>query len=294
MEADDGQLRGRHERDRRDGGLRAGRRIDHHERDLVLGEKRDRSLAILLVEPAGVAQLDGERRVTQPLPGLHDLVARLAGGEEPARVLQEDRAELAGAPQRLDAVQEARPDLVLDLLGQVARVDALLVQDLGRQRLTQILRKALDLARLAGHQRVGLDVEGEVRRRAFEPQLPGPAGGQRVVRRVDLHDRELVRVVDEPLLGRAGIGRVEHPRRRHRRIGPGGGADADAGASDRQRLARSGRVRVAAVAGDRGAWIMDVRLGHRSMLGPIPDSRWQEGATPGRGRAARWSSTERA
>ena len=164
-----------------------------------------------------MAQLDGEGRVAQALLGLHDLVPRLVGGEEPARVLEEDGAELAGAAQRLDAVEEAVPDLVLDLCGQVAGVDALLVEQLRRQRLAQVLRQPLDLRRLAGHERVGLDVEREVRRRALQPQLAGAPRRQGVVRRVHLDERELVRVVDEPILGAAGVGRVEDAGRGHRR-----------------------------------------------------------------------------
>ena len=56
------------------------------------------------------------------------------------------------------------------------------------QRLAEVLGQPLRLGRLAGHQGVGLDVEGEVGRRALDPQLGGPPGRQRVVRRVDLDD----------------------------------------------------------------------------------------------------------
>ena len=190
----------------------------------------------------------------EALTGAHDLVARLAGGEEPARVLEEDGAQLAGRVERRDAVEEARPDLVLDLVRQVAGVDALLVQHLGGKRLAQVLRQPRDLRRLAGHQGVGLDVECEVGRGALEPQLARATGRQRVVGGVDLHDRELVRVVDEPILRGRRVGRVEDARRGHGRVGPGRGTDADRRRSHVERLAGGGGVRL-------GALVRDVRTG---------------------------------
>jgi hypothetical protein len=127
---------------------------------------------------------------------------------------------LAGAAKGLDPVEEPRPDLVVDLAWEVAGVDALLVRDVRRERLPQVFRQALGFRRLPGHQRVRLDVEGEVGWRSLEPQLALPARGERVVRRVDLDDRELVRVIDEPVLRGVRVGRVEDAGRGHRRVGP--------------------------------------------------------------------------
>ena len=101
-------------------------------------------------------------------------VAVLRRGEEPARVLEQDRAELAGVLERLEPVREPGPDVVAQLVRQVLRVDARLLGQLRRERLAQVLREPLRLRRLPGHQRVRLDVEHEVRRRPLDPQLRGP------------------------------------------------------------------------------------------------------------------------
>ena len=105
---------------------------------------------------------------------------------------------------------------------------------------------------------------------------PGAAGRERVVGGVDLDDRELVRVVDEPILGGPGIGRVEHARRGHGRIGPGGRADADGGVGDLQRLARRDGVRLAALVGDLRAGVVNVVTAMRISLGRIHDHACQE------------------
>ena len=69
--------------------------------------------------------------------------------------------------------------------------------------------------------------------------------GQRVVGRVHLDHREARGVVAEPLLGGAGLGRVEHAGGGHRRVGPGRGPDAHdvAGAASRAARSRPPRAR---------------------------------------------------
>ena len=168
-----------------------------------------------------------EAGVAQPAGRLFDRVAVLRAGEEPAWVLEQDRAELAGYPQRLESFDEPRPDLVAKVVGQVLGVDPRLGGQVVGEGGAQVLRQALRLGRLAGHQRVGLDVEGEVRRRARDPQLGGPRGRQRVVGGVDLDDREPAGVVAEALLGRVGAVGIEDAPGRHRRVGPRRGPDAD-------------------------------------------------------------------
>ena len=141
--------------------------------------------------------------------------------------------------ERGEAVGEGAPDLGEQLAGQVLGVQARLVGEGRRQGLADRLGEALRLRGLAGEQRVGLDVEHEVGRRALHPQLGQPARRQRVVGRVDLHDREARRVELEPLLGGAGIGRVEHARGGHRGVGPGRRPDTDqVAAGGSQRLGR--------------------------------------------------------
>ena len=133
-----------------------------------------------------------------------DLVPALADREEPARVLEQDRAQLTRLAQRRQAVEERLPYRVAKLRRQVARIDPRLVRQLRGQLLADELGQALDLGRLAGHQRVGLDVEDEVGRSSIAPELGHAREGQGVVGRVDLDQRELRGVVLQPFLGRVG------------------------------------------------------------------------------------------
>ena len=209
------------------------------------------------------------------LGGVLDRVAVLRAGEEPARVLEQDRAQLAGLGQGLEGVREARPDLVPDLVGQVLGVDPRLRGQLGGKRLAQVLGQPLDLGRLTGHQRVRLDVEGEVRWRPLDPQLGRPPGRQGVVGGVDLDDREPAGVVGQPLLGRVRRIGVEHAPGGHRRVGPRRGPDPDVAA--RGRRDRVGRDIFGQGLGTTsravGAWIVgavEVRRGRRRERGGAP------------------------
>src|SRR6185295_15168335 len=83
-------------------------------------------------------------------------------------------------------------------------------------------------------------------------------------------DGELVGVVDEPVLGGARIRWVEDPGRRHRRIGPGRGSDADRRAADRQWLASGCRVLLTAIARRLRSRVVKARLAHQSILGRKP------------------------
>jgi hypothetical protein len=213
VEAHDGQPRRAHERDRWNRGLRARRRIDHDEGDGVLGEEAHRALAVLVVEPRRVAQLDanggaasrwlrgGSPRglaVGKNQRGYWRKTHRASRTSGAARGASRKRAQIssssasaAGPGRRCVAARAALP-----------------------AALAEILRQALHLRWLTGHQGVSLDVEREVGRRALQPQLGRPPRRQRVVRGIDLHDRELVRVVDEALLGgvRRRAGRRRRPR----------------------------------------------------------------------------------
>ena len=74
--------------------------------------------------------------------------------------------------QRLEPVHEHLPDGVAQLGRQVARVEPRLGRQLGGQLLADDLGQALGLGGLTGHQRVGLDVEDEVGRSAFDAIAP--------------------------------------------------------------------------------------------------------------------------
>ena len=195
-----------------------------------------------------------------------DLVAVLGRGEEPARVLEQDRAELPGLRERLEAVGEPRPDVVAERVGQVLGVDPRLGGDLRRQGRPQVLRQPPGLGRLAGHQGVRLDVEDEVGRRPLDPELGRPARGERVVRRVDLDEREPAGVVRQPLLGRVGAVGVEDAGRGHRRVRPGRRADPDRAGTRADRLGRDVRREVLHALGARvGSGVVD-RVAHPFMV----------------------------
>jgi hypothetical protein len=70
--------------------------------------------------------------------------------------------------ERLERIGEPRPHVVGELVRQVLGVDPRLGRELCRQGLAEVLGQALRLRRLAGHQRMRLDVEREVRRRALD------------------------------------------------------------------------------------------------------------------------------
>ena len=185
-------------------------------------------------------------------------------------------ASLSGSSPSANHAQTSSRSVVR----QVLRVEARLHGQLGRERLAQVLREPLGLGRLAGHQRMRLDVEGEVGRRALDPQLRRPSRRQGVVGRVDLDQREAARVVAQPLLGGVGVARVEDAGGGHRRVGPRRRSEADRAGADAERfrgdigrevvdpVARGvrpgvvGRVEVGRVGADqRGR-----RLGHAPMV----------------------------
>ena len=96
-----------------------------------------------------------------------------------------------------------------------------------RRLLLQVLVERVALRRVVRQQRVRLDVERELRRRALDPQHRVLLARREVVGGVDLDQRELRRVEPQPRLGALGVGRVEVPVLDQRRVGPRGGADQD-------------------------------------------------------------------
>src|SRR5215218_1817514 len=83
--------------DRRHRRLEPLRPVDHDERDALVGEEAQGALDVLLVEPGGVPELDGDGQPVRVERGLRlaDRVPILGRGEEPLGVLEEDRAQLA-------------------------------------------------------------------------------------------------------------------------------------------------------------------------------------------------------
>ena len=114
MEADDRERRG-HRVDRRDARREALRLVDRDVAQSVVAQEGERLVAVALLHPEAIAELDGEPVVRQQLTRAKDLALVLARDREPVRVLQQDRAELPRFAQRLERDPEARVDLVNDL-----------------------------------------------------------------------------------------------------------------------------------------------------------------------------------
>ncbi len=178
-------------------------------------------------EPQAIAELHGGRDAGEPRRRLGQQVLVLRGRQEPARILEQDAAQLPRFLQRRQSVDEVIPHGVEELEWQVLRVHTRLFRHLSRQRLDQSLGESSHLGWLAGHEGVRLEVEAEVRRGPLGPEPGVGPFGERVVARVHLDDGELVRVVAQAVLGRGHPARIEDVAARHRRVGPRGGADAD-------------------------------------------------------------------
>ena len=200
---------------RRDAALEALRLVDHDERDRPLRQEAERPVAVLLVQPRAVAELHGDLpalRAARPrprsAPGSRSTGRPTSGtGGGSSRAGPSPRA--ARAPSR-----NVRQISSFSSAGKSFSVDPGLRLELLGQGLADGLGQPLRLGPLPGHQRVGLDVEREVRRRPLRPELGRSLRRQRVVGRVDLDDRERRRVVGEPLLGAVRTDRVEDARRR--------------------------------------------------------------------------------
>ena len=205
MHPDHGQVAGRGHY-RGDGAGVALRHVHAHVGQLVLGQEVQGLPLVLLAHPGVVAELHAHPARRGPLRAGQDVLLVSPRDREPGRVLEQERAELARAAQRLERGQEPLPGLVGHLRVDVLEVDPLLA-GLGRG-LAQVGGQCLDRRRVLGEQPERLDVEGEPGRGAFGPGFGGLLGGQRVVGGVHLDQRELARVVPEPFLRRVRLRRV--------------------------------------------------------------------------------------
>ena len=221
MEAD---VRGRrrHRGDRRHEVLRrvGARRVDGDVRRTDPLEERERLRAVLVVEPRAVTELDEHLVAAELRARPLEIVERRLLEDDVRRELEEDPAELARAPQRLERLEEAPEDLA----AQLARrpVDAAALVD--RHRVAEILRNRLRLHRMPRHQSERLDVHREAGRRPLGPALDRGLRRQPVVRRVDLDRVEVLGVPREAFLRRE-LRRIEVLR--EGLVGPGARSDAD-------------------------------------------------------------------
>src|SRR5262249_12877848 len=63
------------------------RGVDNDEREVVIGQERQSPVEVVLLEPAGRAQLDADRDLAEALAGQRELVAVVALRREPRQVL---------------------------------------------------------------------------------------------------------------------------------------------------------------------------------------------------------------
>src|SRR5262245_2842202 len=225
---DDRQARRRDRGDARQARVGAWRRVGHHVRHSILAELGPHALAELWREPARMPELYGDREVAQTLADPREHRWRVLRRTNPGRELQQDCAELSSFVERLGGESKETPNLVADLDRKILRVDAGLVDRL-RQLVANRARKAFDVRRMPGHQRVRLHVEDELRRCSFDPPLGGLSIGNRVKAGVCLHHRKTRGVVSKATFGRLHFRWIKDATRRERTICPSRGPNAHFG-----------------------------------------------------------------
>ena len=194
-------------------------RVHHHVGQAAALEERERLRAVLLVEPAAVAELDQELVPGQLLLRPLDVLERDRLVDDVGRELEQDPAELARRSQGLERGGEAAEDLRAQLAWRP--VDPAAIVD--RHGLLQVLRDRVELDGVARHQPERLDVHRESLRRSLGPVRDQLLIREPVVRRVRLDDVEALGVVAQARLAGPDPSRV--PDLRQRLVGPGTGAD---------------------------------------------------------------------
>src|SRR5688572_3300387 len=129
--------------------------------------------------------------------------------------------------QRVEREPEPLPDLLDRRVGKLVPVEASLVEQLLGELVLDVPVERLGLRRVVREERVCLDVEREMGRRAFDPELRVPLRRREVVGGVDFHQRELRGVELQSTLRRLRAGRVEVPVLDERGIRPRRGPDQD-------------------------------------------------------------------
>ena len=220
VEADHRQVgRGRrdHRRHRR---LEALRLVHHHVGRADVAQQVERALLLALLHPARAAELDRRLRRASARParagrrrsaGWRRTSAGTGRGSRPAS--RRRRAAAAPTANMSHTAFSASSR-------QVTRVHARLRRDLLGQHLADRLGQRLHGDGVVRHQPERLHVEDEVVGRALRPQRRVALRRQRVEGRVHLHQREVLGVEAQPLLGLPRVGRVERLRLQQRRIGP--------------------------------------------------------------------------
>ena len=194
------------------------RRVDDHVRGAQLLEEAQRLVAMLVVEPARVPELDEHLVATELLARPLQIVQRAVLEHDVRGELEQDPAELAGGAQRLERLEKATEDLAAKLPRRP--LDAALV--VRRRVVAQVGRERFELDGMARHQAERLHVHHESVRRPRCPALHHLLRRQAVVGRIDLDRVEVLCVVRQPLAGRQSL-RI--PVLRERLVGPGARPD---------------------------------------------------------------------
>ncbi len=166
-----------------------------------------------------MAELDEHLVVSELVPRPLEIFERAVLVDDVGRELEEDAAELARRPQRLERREEAPEHLAAQLAGRPVDPAAFV----HRHCVAQVLGDDLDLDGVARHQAERLDVHREAVGRPVGPALHHRLRWQPVVRRVDLDRVEMLGVVRKAFFRRE-LRRVEVLRQSL--VGPGARSDA--------------------------------------------------------------------
>src|SRR4029079_8682119 len=140
-------------------------RIDDHVRRAELLEEPKRVLAVVVVEPARMPELDEQLVVPDLLARPLEIVERTILVDDVRWELKQDPSELPCRSQRLERSKEPAEDLSAKLPRWALDAPALV----GRRLVAEVGRQRLDLDRMACHQPESLDVHDESVRRALAP-----------------------------------------------------------------------------------------------------------------------------
>src|SRR5688572_17379974 len=187
----------------------------------------------MLGQPRAMAKLHRRTQAGQPQGQRGDVLDPDAVEADPGRELEQHVAELAGVGQRRQR-RAKQPERLVDRFGrELAGLDLAAVRAPGSrwQQTLEIGGQRLGAWVMSRHQRVGLDVEQEPRRRARGPAGDGEDVGDGVIRGVHLDDVEEARVIAQTRLRRHRFPRIEGTALDERLIGPGADADADTAAA---------------------------------------------------------------
>ena len=183
-------------------------------------EEGQRLGAVLVVQPGAMPELDEHLVVADLLTRPLEVLERVLLVHDVLRQLEENAAELARRPQRLERLEESPEDLSAQLPRRA--VDATAVVD--GHLVAKVFRQRLDLHQVSCHQPERLHVHREPVGRAIGPALHHGLARQPIERRVDLDRVEALGVVRQAFLRRE-LRRVEVLRQGL--VGPGARPDAD-------------------------------------------------------------------